>query len=502
MDYTRFGRLNSKKIEELLKNNSPVYEMGKFFPYLTTRSKAMDQRHTISSFKTLLKRFRYCYSLYDNCKAVIKQKGLDYEEKCDEIDNKVYVFTDIPYDDFDHLDWELLYDKEELIAVQENSSFSEQTKSVLTNMQKRKLSPSQYNYLRKYLSQTNFVSLKSEYIGINDLEKGIFNEFIWRMALYGKGIYKESEIREVSIKKTRSRIQDAHSLFKNFDRYGSLEYIHSFTEKLNDLMISNQKETANKLFSEFLEENDNTFLLNEFTGIKLLENSIPIYEDKMVHLNNLKKNYMFLENPYSKKYKTFFRRREKAYSLFRAQQIMRKLKHEYNSIDNMTNSLQDECNKIVNSLPVINKAIENYKKDLGENQLPNQGFGYLGDGWYDDENPDDLSTQMRVEKWCDIEHERMDREKWQQVRWEDEQEYYEIQENIERLVDNNQPLDLFEYREDQYFNHYSSISIIDVLNIKELDVIDNISLEGEFFSLEEINDWLGKRLFHFSFLES
>ena len=48
------------------------------------------------------------------------------------------------------------------------------------------------------------------------------------MALFGKGIYKESEIKEVNIKKKRSRVQGAYSLFWEYDRYGSLNYIHSF----------------------------------------------------------------------------------------------------------------------------------------------------------------------------------------------------------------------------------------------------------------------------------
>ena len=63
------------------------------------------------------------------------------------------------------------------------------------------------------------------------------------------------------------------------------------------------------------------------------------------------------------------------------------------------------------------------------------------------------------------------------------------------------PLELFEYDEEAYFEYYGSISIKEVLHTKQLIVIDDVSLEGSFFSFQEMNDWLGKRLFYSSFVE-
>ncbi|WP_415407294.1 hypothetical protein ACLHDG_01840 [Sulfurovum sp. CS9] len=529
MNYERFGRLNSKKIEEL-KNDSKLddlklYAMGKFFPYLPTRKKDMDQRHTVSSFKNMIQKYRYCYSLRSNCVALIKKKGLlPEEEECIEIENKVYVFTNIPYGNFDEIDCELLFDKKMSIPIKdEDSVLGYEATSVLSDMKKRKLSSIQDKLLRKYLVWIHFVSLESKYISINkldevacdedrDVDNSVFNEFVWRLALFGKGIYKEGETKESNIKGKRSRVQDAHSLFHEYDRYGSLnyiqsfDYIHSFVKKLDDVMQYNHIATANKFFYEFLEEHYNTYLLDEFTGDKLLADSLSIYEDKIAYLHRVKENFAFLKNPYSKEYRSFFGKRKKLYlnQLFKAQQIMRKLKSEYHSIDDMVNSLQEEYDKTVNSMNILPEVIKNYKEDLGDNQLPNQGYGYLGDGLHDDEDENSPVYQIRHERSWTIDEERLQREEIEYQREEDEEQLSReeaFEKEIQRFVKENKPMELFEFDEKAYFEHHESISIKEVLKIKQLDVIDDVSLEGKFFSLREMTDWLGKRLFHFSFVE-
>ena len=530
MNYERFGRLNSKKIEEL-KNDAKPYDMGKFFPYLPTRKKDMDQRHTISSFKNMIQKYRYCYSLYGNCVALIKKKGLLPEkefEECIEIKNQVYVFTNIPYGDFDDDDCKLLFDKKMPIPIKdEESDLGYRTTSVLSDMKNRKLSSTQVKLLKKYLLRTHFISLESVYIAIHkldevvsdedrELDDSVFNEFIWRLALFDEGIYKEGAIKDSDIKGKRSRVQDAHSLFHEYDRYGSLnyiqsfDYIHSFTKKLDYVMQYNHIATANKLFYDFLVGHYQTFSWDEFTGDTLLSDALSIYEDKLAYLHRVKENYAFLKNPYSKEYRSFFGKRKKLYlnQLFKVQQIMRKLKSEYHSIDEKINLLIKEHDKCINSLHAIHEAKENYKKDLGDNQLPNKGYGYLGDGVYDDEDADSPIYQMRFERSWTIDEEKLEREGIEYQREEDHDEFLKDKEyeeayerEIQRLLKENKLLELFKFDDEKYFEHNESISIKDILEIKMLNVTDDVSLEGDFFSLKEIDDWLGKRLFHFSFVE-
>jgi len=528
MDYKRFGRLNSKKIEEL-KNDSNLYDMGKFFPYLPTRSKSMDQRHTISSFKTMIKNYRYAYSLYPDCKASIKRPGQEYEMECIEIDNNVYVFTDISPYDFDedaHDYFALLYDRDELIPIHndENSKFNEMTNSILQNMEDRKLSPTQHELLREYLSQINFISLKSEYIKTNEMDEAVFNEFVWRMVLYGNGIYKESEIKkEADIKKKRSRVEDGHSLFQNYNRYGSLEYLHSFASKLDDAMQYKLRVTANKLLYEFIEENDNTFLLDEFTGNQLLSDALSIYEHNIASLLSLKENYVFLLNPYSKDYRQFFAKRKKLYSLFKSQQIMRKLRSEYHSINDRVNSLRKERDKTETSMNVIQEVIRNYKEDSGDNQLPNHGCGFLGDGWSNDDGTGGLMDEIREEAAVMLKLEQMERERREEdismiaggdIGYDNHQvqerglmkqkqykklsphEEYEIfkKNKIQELVKENQPLALFKFDNKKYFEYYDSISIKDAVTVCDWVLFDwvlfeGVSLEGEFFNYQEMHNW-------------
>jgi predicted RND superfamily exporter protein len=249
-------------------------------------------------------------------------------------------------------------------------------------------------------------------------------------------------------------------------------------------------------------------LLDEFRGNQLLSDALLIYKDNIEYLLSLKENYAFLKNPYSEGYRRFFGKRKEFYSLFNTQQIMRKLKSKYHSIDDMVNSLKEERNKTVASMNVMQEAIKNYKKDLGDNQLPNQGFGFSGDGWDGGSDEDDLWHQIRDETDWKIKQEEMERKQAdadaeyydnydpeEEARIEEEQ----IEHEIQRLVNENESLKLFEFDEEAYFKHYESISIKEVLKIKQLVVIDDVLLEGKFFSFQEMTDWLGKRLFHFSF---
>ena len=434
-----------------------------------------------------------------------------HEEECIEIDNKVYVFTDISSFDFDFIDdCDLMYDVEALIPVYDKKSKLDYiTDSVLQDMKNRKLSLTQYELLKGYLSKIDFVSLNRSHTVINKLDDAVFdeyrklkdavfNEFVWRLALYGKGIYTEGETKEVNDKRKRSRVQDSHSLLREYDRHGSLDYIHFFAEKLDDALYYNQTATANKLFYEFLEKNDNTFFLDEFRGEQLLSDAISIYEDKIEYLLSLRTNYTFFKNPYSKEYRLYFGKRKKLYSLFNTQQIMRKLKNEYHSIDDMVNSLRKEYNKTVTSMNTIQEAIKNYKKDLGDNQLPNQGFGFSGDGWDGGSDEDDLWHQIREEKDVEIEMEAI--QKKEAENWDKYGPTEEAIREQEQTLHASQ-MELFEFDDEKYFECYESISIKDILEIKMLDVIDDVSLEGNFFSLKEIDDWLEKRLFCFSFTE-
>lgn len=515
MDYERFGRLNSKKNKELKDMYKPPYDMAIFFPYLTTRKKSMDQRHTISSFKKMIEKYRYCYSLFDNCIASIKRNGNDYETECIEINNKVYVFTN--NGDFDEIDCELLFDKIAPIPIpDDDGALGYRATSVLSDMKKRKLSVSQYELLKKYILKIKLVSLESVYTpfykseeeALNEfmeLKDSVFNEFVWRLALYDKGIYKESEPIDSAIKKKRARVEDNHTLFYAYDRYGvlnyiqSLKYIHSFTKKIAHVMQYNHIVTANKLFYEFLQEHYNTVLLDEFTGDKLLEDAMEIYEDKIPYLRSLKENYAFLKNPYSEEYRHFFGKRKKLYSLFSTQQIMRKQKSEYASIDEMLNRLEKEYDKIKNSLKVIKRTINNYRKDLGSNQLPNRGCGFPGDGLSNDDGTGGLMDEIILEAGEQLKFEKMERERIEKERKAAEDEYYyeldhqqSFEEHIQELVKENKPLVIFEFYEEEYFKHYKSITIKEILEVYAYDVLTDVSLEGKFCSVLEMSYWLAE----------
>ena len=504
MNYGRFGRLNSKKITELKNNNQIPYGMEKFFPYLPTRSQKMDQRHTITSFKTMTKKYKCCYSLYSECLAEIKMTSLEAEEVCIAIDNKVYVFTNISSYDFDTDNCELLFDTEVLIPIHDKPlNFSYQTKSVLANMKERKLSPIQYKLLDVYLSQINFVSVKSEYIELNELDEAVFREFVWRLTLYDTDIYKVNGFREHEVTNRRSRVQDFHTILSEYDRYGSLEYIRAFIEKLSNAMHYNQVRVSNKAIYDLLREEYKTFFIGSITGEQIFADLSRIYQQSLDYLWSIKQNYSFLKNPYSKQYRIFFRRRRNIYSLFKTQQIMRKLKNEYLTIDQKITRLEEELASFKNKFEIINEAIETYNKDLGEHQLPNRGFGYLGDGWNDDEDVDDVSTEIRMEESWAIQQEHNLEEAM-----EAEAEYLsnggeeevaelariEEEEYYQRLINENKPLELFKLNEEKYFEHFKSISIKDFVKLEQLAVFRDLSLEGHFLNSKEKNDWIEKNI--------
>lgn len=447
MDFKRFGRLNTKKLTKIM-NKGPLYEMAHCFPYLPTRSQKMKKRNKIECFKRMCQNYRYCYYLKSECIAKISVHSFERDkiEECREIDNNVYVFCDIPPIDFlngdEDYEFDLLFDVKDriLITTTNGSGFNEDTILVLKEMRLRNADPIQLKILEEYLSTIDLISVESEYpADCETLDVAIFNEFKWRMILFGKFIYemsdkelakeKNEKYEYIEIKRKRSRVEDRYSLLRGIN-INAIKYATKFYEDLKEIVSHSHSKSASKYLYDYLEERYAAEIYDKGFNVKAEEIFKDVFEISMnekEHLQRVKDNYKFLLNPYSKDYRAFFKEKRKRLSLFKTQQVMRKLKNEYKSVDSRLN----EIDSYQYVFEIIDKAIKDYTQDLGDNQLPNEGYGYEGDGWFDNEPEDSVVNDIRTETQWELEQEKNQRD---ELKFEKQIERDEI---IDRIMRDN-----------------------------------------------------------------
>lgn len=481
MDFKRFGRYNSKKLDTFLDEHNPLYSMGRIFPISSTRKTSMDNRHTIASFKTMCKTYRYCYRLHEeSCIAQKKSKGIEGYEDCYEIENDLYVFTNIAYNDIDIIDCELVYYRDEIIRIEE----SYEIESVLEDMRLRKISKTQLDDLKKLLRGIQFLPLKFEDIPIefkSTISKSLFDEFRWRILLFDTEIYNSNKEDIESTQIKRVKIEQGYSILNDIQRYYPLDsllsdiekykgYFEEFNTYANQKMKYSSKELAARLREDPKLEELFKYV-NEYGTLK------PIFEEKLNDYKKILKNYNFLNDPYSKEYREFFNRYKKILSLWQTQQVMRKYKSEYTLVIDTIQQLEKRLKEIEAYSEILYDIDTTYQNDLGDNSIANDGFGYEGDGWYDDvDDPDELDAmgQIRAETQAQIEMEKDEYHRQLQKEAEEEEYFEEFEEQQYQKYLNEQYLIRF----DELIDFTKDILKVDLeANPEILDILHSVAME-------------------------
>jgi len=250
--YKRFGRLNSAKVASI-KNNG--YDgIDYYFPYLTCKNYLnLSQRNTIKVFKRMVKKYRYCYKLNSSNIAYIIKKGDKDPTIEPNIDNMVYVFTDMYF-----YDAELIYDYNIEIGISkhfENGNYyNNLIHEILESMELRKVNTVQ---LSQIISSFNV--LPKELKGNHN-----YNEFYWRLLLIDTDIYEvkfKSHSTEINTSFKKKSLDIIVLPYKKLD----FEYI----EELVSTFSSNPtKETAEEIYYFTEEENLYEYTLRQIEELQ------------------------------------------------------------------------------------------------------------------------------------------------------------------------------------------------------------------------------------------
>ena len=244
--WQRFGRLNQKKIDEYLHNNDPLHEIAYLFPYLPTRSSDMSNTQAIRTFKTMSKKYKYCYKLNSDVYAIINQfygrsKGSDHKnifkfEEVAQIDNRVYVFTNISLNDLEDSDFEVVYIndsiylrlhttlKDDFLGIEFEELLIEnrlKVKAVLQDMKDNKTSTKELAELEKLSNVVSVIPTRfeeiPEEIGIGDLKESTFYNFRMRFLLIEHDFYNTSYDmygKKNINKRKKEKVEDNYSIIK------------------------------------------------------------------------------------------------------------------------------------------------------------------------------------------------------------------------------------------------------------------------------------------------
>lgn len=437
-----FGRLNSRKLKQILADHIPPYEMSKIFPFLVNRSKKMSNRHKIASFKRQMKKYRYCYELYSVCHAQIIKKGQTKYEEERRIDNDVYVFCNIKPNDIHLYDCRLLFDRDAIINLRDNVIILD----VIEDMKIRKIEEMKGVMLETIISLNNFLPIRFEeldYVHKDDLGESTFNEFRMRILLYDTDIYQQNNdgFTDRINNKKKTRVEDHHSLLDYVDRYyNSSSFVNNMEKYKNELFLLQKykdyrlENLSKKLINEIREKEsleDGFLLVEEFLDSK------DIHKEKIESYRRIIERYSFLFDVYSKEYKDFFNKYMRTYSKWQTQQIFIKFRSE---------------------LDMLMDIVEKFE-DIENNRFFKQDFGYIGDGLFDDSNEDSIEFEMRQKKEWDIQQEQKVYDKIESQRSESYEEYLLNTDNSKlkekELKDKEDYLNWLEYQEEierQYLN--------------------------------------------------
>jgi hypothetical protein len=257
-----------------------------------------------------------------------------------------------------------------------------------------------------------YENIPSEYK--SSITRTIFEEFRLRCLLYHTDIYKinNNTLDEIEFTKQQSNknftIKD-FSLLKNIDKY------YSTSELIKDIVkdIEVLEEYGYYGFDSLKDYQS----FKEYSKIQKIKNKIneshqllDIYKDRLLMLKDIYYSYTFINEPYSKEYKTKFKQYRQILSKWKTQEVFKKYRKEHIDIENKIEELNNAIIKYDKPFKTINKFLNQYENSLHENGLANNGFGYLEQ--YDDEdnnyiNPQtdelDISAQYRLEEKVQIE---------------------------------------------------------------------------------------------------
>jgi len=342
MNYKRFGRLNTKKLNEYLEEFKKdkyiqLLDMARLFPRLATRKVTEDNRFIINSFNTLIKKYKYCYKLYSNCIAEIQIKGQSGYFECSKIDNNVYVFTNLQ--DIDDSDCELIFNRDEKILIKQmkNDDFRniDIVGDILNQMKKRRIKKKEIEALEDLLNYVKFLPIKYEDISENmkkNLSNSVFVEFRWRILLYNTEIYQKDESFD-NIKIKKVKVEDGYTILNHINRYSFFdELVNDMEEfqyqflKFNEYEYFNHSISINKLATDIRENRQLEYWFNVLNNEDSLNS---ILQDKIDNYEHFLEVYSFLQDYHSKQYRHLFDKHNKYLTQWQTQQIFRKYKKEY-----------------------------------------------------------------------------------------------------------------------------------------------------------------------------
>lgn len=469
MDFNRFGRLNTKKLNEYIdeiKNDpdSTLLDMSKLFPILPTRDASKKSRYLIKSFNWMIEHYRYCYKLFSDCIAEIKMVGINEYEQCLEINNNLYVFTN--EENIDDADCELVYDRDKKIFIKaikkkDNDELDiDIITDVLNQMKKRRIPNGQIKAIEHLITHVSFLELNFNNLPKKldkHLDKSVYNEFIWRILLYSTDIYK-NDYEERKLKRKKVKIEDGYSITKEINSYGMLDWFYDemelFDSKyslLSEYKSFNHTYSINKLATDIREDTKLEFWFEE---LKRERSFKSLLENKIKEIENFLEVYSFINNHRSKQYRHIFNKYIRFLTKWQTQQVFRKFKQEYKEAENKLSELYLQFEKIEiydNQFIEIDNI---YKNNLGENGISNNGFGYIGDGLKFNDN--DIANEIRANAQQELDNERQERidyynekERIEQEAYEEEQEkLYDIYSKLEVLYNDNEPI--FELLKEYY----------------------------------------------------
>ncbi|MEA3352513.1 MAG: hypothetical protein U9Q33_01660, partial [Campylobacterota bacterium] len=360
---------------------------------------------------------------------------------CEEIENDVYVFTDISYFKLvNDKSYKLIYEMDTLIRVHKayliDSDMNIFSK-VLNDLQKRKVSKSNIAKLENMLDSLNFLPRRYdelvELLEQRDLDipKPLFDEFRWRCLLYDSDVYQtNTKPKDIeTLKKRRVKIADEYSILKNTFRYYPFEVLmedlSNFQKDFNEFREYEQFGLKRLLARKAVELRENEQLDYYFNRLSEYGTFADSYKHKAIVFKRIVEKYEFLNDPYSKQYRETFQKYRKILSRGQAFRVFKKFKDEYKIAKEIIDKLVYTYKQLLKYEQLLKDIEFEYQKDIGFNSLQNDGFGIVGDGWdfsVGDGEVIDVSEEKRID-------EKLEKEQEEQCLKDKEREIEEAQDN-------------------------------------------------------------------------
>ena len=382
----RYLTLNQKKINEVKEDyeipgtdEEELYEIEKLYPFLACREKVKenisgnsigrDARYVISGFKSLISKYRFCFSLSEDVIAKIKYR--DEYKNIEELSNHFYVFTNIDDNLFEYFNYTILYDAEQNFYCK---YYINRINTIIQLLRERRYSEKDLKNLQSYIGSIDRFSYKS----FNKSSK-INQEFIFRFLLNDENFYKvdieveqkevekyeDEEVELFGVKSKKKLVKDSY-LKKHHISNIDFSVLKFFLNDINYInRIIHYENLRKKEFFNFI---SSFFNIDDFEDIENfiegIDNELYMYFDK---LGIILYNYRFLDEPYSKKYRKNFNKVRANYSLYKTHKILRMQRRNKDIVEEYFNKVQSISNSAwKNNFLFLEK---DYRDDLKNNSL-------------------------------------------------------------------------------------------------------------------------------------